>query len=113
MVARDGGAAMRGLIAEARAADPRLAPGADALARATDWVLAAAARNPAEAEASATAYLDAAGWVLGGWMLARAAAADGRYGPTADFYLRRLMPRAGARLAEIEAGNAVLALLSH
>ena len=45
-------------------------------------------------------------------MLARAAAADGaRYAPIADFYLRRLLPRAGARLAEIEAADAVLALL--
>jgi alkylation response protein AidB-like acyl-CoA dehydrogenase len=111
-VARDGGAAMRGLIAEARAADTRLAGGADALERATAWMLAAAARDPAEAEASAAAYLDAAGWVLGGWMLARAAAVDAaRYGAIADFYLRRLLPRAGARLAEIEAGDAVLALL--
>ena len=41
----------------------------------------------------------------------RCNAADGRYAPTADFYLRRLLPRAGARLAEIEAGDAVLALL--
>ena len=113
-VARDGGAAMRGLIAEARAADPRLAVGADALERATAWMLAAVARDPAEAEASAAAYLDAAGWVLGGWMLARAAAVDAaRYGATADFYLRRLLPRAGSRLAEIEAGDAVLALLRH
>jgi len=60
---------------------------------------------------SEVAYLDAAGWVLGGWMVARAAAADGRYAPTADFYLRRLLPRASARLAEIEAADAVLALV--
>ena len=110
-VARDGGAAMRGLIAEARASDARLASGADALARATEWMLAATARDPAEAEASAAAYLDAAGWVLGGWMLARAAASDERYAPIAA-----LLPpppaaaRRRARLAEIEAGDAVLAL---
>jgi len=111
-VARDGGAAMRGVIAEARASDARLERAADTLARATEWVLAAAARDPDEAEASATAYLDAAGWVLGGWMLARAAAADERYAPIAAFYIRRLLPRAEARLAEIEAGDAVLALLA-
>ncbi|GAA0598413.1 acyl-CoA dehydrogenase [Craurococcus roseus] len=110
-VVRDGGATMRGLIEEARASDPRLAAGADAMARATDWVLAASSRDPAAAEASAAAYLDAAGWVLGGWMLARAAAVDGRYAPIADFYLRRLLPRAGARLAEIESADSVLALL--
>ena len=111
-VVRDGGAAMRGLIEEARASDARLERAADTLARATEWVLAAAARDPDEAEASATAYLDAAGWLLGGWMLARAAAADERYAPIAAFYLRRLLPRAEARLAEIEAGDAVLALLA-
>jgi hypothetical protein len=111
-VVRDGGAAMRGVIEEARASDSRLAAGADTLGRATEWMLAAAARDQAEAEASAAAYLDAAGWVLGGWMLARAAAADERYAPIAAFYIRRLLPRAEARLAEIEAGDAVLALLS-
>ncbi|WP_254453447.1 acyl-CoA dehydrogenase C-terminal domain-containing protein [Siccirubricoccus sp. G192] len=67
--------------------------------------------NPDAAQASASAYLDAAGWTLGGWMLARAAAADDRYAPIADFYLRRLLPRAAARVAEIEAAEAVLALL--
>ena len=108
---RDGGAAMRGLIAELRAADPRLAPAADALERATDWMLQHGLASADTAQASAAAYLDAAGWTLGGWMLARAAAADARYAPLAAFYLRRLLPRAGARLAEIEAAEAVLALV--
>jgi hypothetical protein len=44
-------------------------------------------------------------------MLARAAASDERYAPVAAFFLRRLLPRAEARVAEIEAGDAVLALL--
>ena len=44
-------------------------------------------------------------------MLARAAAADERYAPIAAFFLRRLLSRHGARLEEIEAGDAVLALL--
>ncbi|WP_135469898.1 acyl-CoA dehydrogenase family protein [Crenalkalicoccus roseus] len=108
---RDGGAAMRGLIAEARAADPRLGPAAAALERATAWMLEHGAADADTAQASAAAYLDAAGWTLGGWMLARAAAADARYAPLAAFYLRRLLPRAEARLAEIEAAEAVLALL--
>jgi hypothetical protein len=55
--------------------------------------------------------LDASGWLLGGWMLARAAAADARYAPLAAFYLTRLLPRAAARVAEIEAPEALLALL--
>jgi hypothetical protein len=44
-------------------------------------------------------------------MLARAAAADGRYAPLAAFYLARLMPRAAARVAEIEAADSLLALM--
>jgi alkylation response protein AidB-like acyl-CoA dehydrogenase len=108
---RDGGAEMRAVIAEVRAADPRLAAAADALERATAWMLDRGQADPAAAQASAAAYLDAAGWTLGGWMLARAAAADARYAPIATFYLARLLPRAAARVAEIEAADALLALM--
>ena len=102
-LARDGGAAMQGVLAEARAADPRLAAAAAGLAAATGRVLDAQARDPDEAQAVAAAYLDAAGWVLGGWMLARAAAARPAYAAPADFYRRRLLPRAAARVMEINA----------
>lgn len=108
---RDGGAEMRAVIAEVRAADSRLAAAADALERATAWMLDRGQADPAAAQASAAAYLDAAGWTLGGWMLARAAAADARYAPIATFYLARLLPRAAARVAEIEAADALLALM--
>jgi len=108
---RDGGAEMRAVIAKIRASDPRLSAGADALDRATGWMLGRGQSDPAASQASATAYLDAAGWVLGGWMLARAAAADSRYAPITDFYLARLLPRAAARVAEIEAADTLLALL--
>jgi alkylation response protein AidB-like acyl-CoA dehydrogenase len=111
-VLRDGGATMQGIIAEVRAADPRLGPAADALARATGWVLTEGAASADAAQASAAAYLDAAGWTLGAWMLARAAAADDRYTKLASFYIARLLPRAAARIAEIEAANAVLDLMS-
>jgi alkylation response protein AidB-like acyl-CoA dehydrogenase len=107
---RDGGAEMRALLAEVRATDPALHAAADALSAATDWMLANAGR-PDAAQASAVAYLDAAGWLLGGWELARAAKLDAVYAPLATFYLRRLLPRAAARLAEIEAADAVLDLL--
>jgi alkylation response protein AidB-like acyl-CoA dehydrogenase len=107
---RDGGAEMRALLAEVRATDPALHAATDALLAATDWMLANAAR-PDAAQASAVAYLDAAGWLLGGWELARAAKLDARYATLANFYLRRLLPRAAARLAEIEAADAVLDLL--
>jgi hypothetical protein len=70
-------------------------------------MVAAQVRDADEAQASAFAYCEAAGWVFGGWMLARARAADqARYGALAEFYLRRLLPRAAARCAEVEEGAA-------
>ncbi|SDD55489.1 acyl-CoA dehydrogenase family protein [Belnapia rosea] len=108
---RDGGAEMAAVIAEIRATDPRLAAAAEALERATAWMLDRGQRDAAAAQASAAAYLDAAGWTMGGWMLARAARADERYAPICAFYLARLLPRAAARLAEVEAADALLALL--
>lgn len=103
-VAKDGGAEMRALIEEVkRTPDARLRAAADALAAATATVIAAQARDADAGQSVAVAYLEAAGWVLGGWMLARAAAEDpAAYGPPADFYLRRLLPRATGRIAEIE-----------
>jgi hypothetical protein len=109
---RDNGAAMLGLVAEVRAADPRLGTAADALERATRWMLQHGAASADVAQASAAAYLDAAGWTLGAWMLARAAAADERYATLATFYIARLLPRAAARVAEIEAADALLALMA-
>jgi alkylation response protein AidB-like acyl-CoA dehydrogenase len=99
---RDGGAAMRALLAEI-AATPGLAGPAAEAGRATEALLALAARDPAAAESGAAAYLEGCGWLLGGWMLARAAAAAPDRAPLAAFYLRRLLPRAGARWAEIVA----------
>ncbi|MBX9699821.1 MAG: acyl-CoA dehydrogenase C-terminal domain-containing protein, partial [Acetobacteraceae bacterium] len=79
---------------------------------ATRWMLERGAADAGAAGASAAAYLDAAGWTLGGWMLARAAAVDDRYAPLATFYIARLLPRATARIAEIEAADALLALMA-
>jgi hypothetical protein len=103
-VAKDGGAEMRALIEEVkRTPDARLRAAADALAAATATVIAAQARDADSGQSVAVAYLEAAGWVLGGWMLARAAAEDpAAYGPPAEFYLRRLLPRAAGRIAEID-----------
>jgi hypothetical protein len=109
----DGGAAMRALIAEVRAADPRLGEAAATLERATAWMLEHGVASADLAQASAAAYLDVAGWTFGAWMLARAAAADaGRYGPLASFYIARLLPRAAARAVELEAADALLALMA-
>jgi hypothetical protein len=105
---RDQGAVLRGMLAEARATDARLAPALDALESATSWILSASAE---EAAASATAYLEACGWVLGGALLARAAKLDSRYAPIADFYRARLLPRAQAHCTEILGAAELLALL--
>jgi hypothetical protein len=104
-LAKDGGAAMRALLAEIRA-EPRLAAAADQLAAATDTMLALQARAPDTAQSLAVAYLQAAGWTLGGWMLARAARAAPDRERLAAFYLARLLPRATAHCLEIAAGSA-------
>ncbi|HZF75597.1 MAG TPA: acyl-CoA dehydrogenase [Acetobacteraceae bacterium] len=97
-VVKDGGAAMRALLAEVRAADPRLSAPAAALEEATGRMLAMDADT---AQSYAASYLDACGWVLGGWMLARLAAASPDHAGLASFYIARLLPRAGARCTEI------------
>ena len=45
-------------------------------------------------------------------MLARAAALEPRYVPLADFYLRRLLPRADAALIQVKEADALLALMA-
>ncbi len=95
---RDQGAAMHLLIAEARTAAPAIATALDAFEAATARIVAA---EPEAAQSVAFAYLDAAGWVLGAWLLARAAALDDRYAETERFFRQRMLPRAGARFIEI------------
>jgi alkylation response protein AidB-like acyl-CoA dehydrogenase len=101
-VAKDGGAAMRALLAEV-AAVPALADAASRLGQATETMLALQARDADAAQSLAVAYLEACGWTLGGWMLARAADASADYAELATFYRQRLLPRAAARCLEIEA----------
>ncbi|MBC7430594.1 MAG: acyl-CoA dehydrogenase [Rubritepida sp.] len=104
----DGGAAMRTLLAEV-ATHPALAAAAAELLAATELMLTA---DPDAVAAGATAYLDACGWVLGGWMLARAAALEPAYAPLARFYIGRLLPRATASLAQLAQAASLLALLA-
>ncbi|MCU0889794.1 MAG: acyl-CoA dehydrogenase family protein, partial [Rubritepida sp.] len=108
-VARDQGATLRAMLAAARETDARLGPAADALEQATRWILAAA---PEEAAASASAYLEACGWLLGAAQLARAAQLDARYAPMAAFFRTRLLPRCEARCAEMAGAGEVLALIA-
>ena len=104
----DGGAAMIALLAEV-AAHPLLTSVARDLSEATAAILNMDTDTVA---AGATAYLDACGWVLGGWMLARAVALEPSYAPLAEFYLRRLLPRAGASLAQLDEAPSLLALMA-
>jgi hypothetical protein len=97
------------MLAGARETDARLGPAADALEQATRWILAAA---PEEAAASASAYLEACGWLLGAAQLARAAQLDARYAPMAAFFRTRLLPRCEARCAEMAGAGEVLALIA-
>ncbi|HEV7265889.1 MAG TPA: acyl-CoA dehydrogenase [Falsiroseomonas sp.] len=101
-LARDDGAAMRAMLAEV-ANEPRLAEAAARLETATMTMLALETRDPEAAQSLATAYLDACGWTLGGWMLARAAAAAPDREPLAAYFLGRLLPRAASRCMEIAA----------
>jgi hypothetical protein len=85
------------LAQEAATAHPALKAPAQALAAAAQHLSTAL---PEAAGAAAVPFLDAAGWVLGGAWIARAAAAEPALAGDATFFLNRLLPRAGARLAE-------------
>jgi hypothetical protein len=103
-LAKDGGAAMRALLAELRG-EARLAEAAAMLEEATATMLALQARDADAAQSLAAAYLEACGWTLGGWMLARLARAVPEREALAAFYLTRLLPRATARCLEIRAAS--------
>jgi alkylation response protein AidB-like acyl-CoA dehydrogenase len=107
-VAKDEGAAMRALLAEI-GATPGLAAAAQQLGAATDTMLALQASDPDLAQSLAVAYLEACGWTLGGWMLARAAAAAPDRADLARFYLTRLLPRAAGRCLEIQGAHGGMA----
>ena len=100
-VAREDGVTAKALIADMRALDGPLADaqgedqgkdtgddlnaireslteGIDALAEATDWVVATHPENPEAVAAGAVPYLRLLGVVAGGWLMAKAALAAGR-----------------------------------
>ncbi len=128
-ILRDGGAAVRDLIAEMRAIDGELASnrdpdclnvrravneGIDAFAAAVDWLLDVADRDPRLPAAASVPVLELAGTVVGGWLMAKAllvakariAAGDDDAGfleakiATARFYADHILPQAKA-LGEI------------
>ena len=96
-VAREDGVTAQALIADMRALDGPLAEAqgedtgddtgaireslteaVDALAEATDWIVAAHPENPEAVAAGAVPYLRLLGLVAGGWLMAKAALAAGR-----------------------------------
>ena len=126
---RDGGEAMRSLLADMKqeleqlqgvqAVRAAALEGITLLQAATESQLRALAQNPARALAVAVPYLKLCGYVIGGWLMARAAAvAAGRAGAaggekyaakmyTTRFYAEQLLPRALslARIIEQGAGS--------
>ena len=139
-IAKDGGEAMLGLVAEMRAlvAEMKGAPGddlaaiatgvtaaADALADATKWVAETARTELVDALAGSVPFLRLAGTALGAWLLARSAlvaqarlaARDGDPAfleaklVTARFYAEVVLPPELAQLGPLKAaGRTVFAL---
>ena len=104
-----GGEALSSLLADIRETavnEPRLAAGADALEDAAAWLVAR--RNTPDALAGATAFLKLAGDVVGGWMLARMAAADADYANVWRFYAEQVLATAPGQVPGVTQGAAVL-----
>jgi hypothetical protein len=100
-----------------------LAEGAQALAAATDWILAS--RDPNAVMAVSVDYMMLTGYVCGGWQMARAARvsqsklASGEDPVfheakliTARFYAEHLLPKAGALLRSVQHGGVSIMALT-
>ncbi|MBB5464998.1 alkylation response protein AidB-like acyl-CoA dehydrogenase [Paraburkholderia sp. Clong3] len=131
-LASDRGAAMAELVAQmrevalelTRSPDAQLAPigtalatGVQALEDATGWMLRTLATQVDEALASSVDYLMLAGYVCGGWQMARAALAASKQCAagddpdfhqaklaTARFYADKILPKTGALTEAIRSG---------
>jgi hypothetical protein len=130
---RDDGAAMRALIAEMRTLDGALADpdfarlraqlraGIDALASASDQLLAAHRAKPAQALAGAVPFLQLFGTVTAAWLMARSALASTRQRDledgfsarkriTAEFFAAHRLATAAALLPAITGGDTIMRL---
>jgi hypothetical protein len=129
---RDGGEAMAALAAEIAAtiaslreqddadlaaiAEP-LAEGLGALERTTEWMVAHIGNQPGEALAGATSYLKLAGYVVGGWFMAKSSLAavgdDSAFAQqkrkVARFFAEQLIPEGTAMERPIVTGGALIA----
>lgn len=107
----DGGDAARALLAEISEAasaakndvlSVKLSAALDAVAEATDWMLAAETLN--DRFAGAAPYLRAWGLLLGGHYLLKAAEANASHTPLATFHVTQMLPQIPALLAAATAG---------
>ncbi|MFA5123167.1 acyl-CoA dehydrogenase [Zavarzinia sp.] len=134
----NGGETVRSLIAEIESVVPALekTPGEDfkviarhlstaatAFSDATEWVLANVVTQPNDVLATASVYLDMAGQVVGGWLLARLALAaaeklkedgvDKKFMKariaSARYFAEQRLPVAAAQLGPVTAGHSLLA----
>jgi len=133
---RDKGAAARDLITTMRGVDAalvsggediaairrHLGPAIEALAEATDWIVAHWDADPAGTIAGAVPYLKLFGTVSGGWLMARAAVAaerrlqEGTGDPafnraklaTARFYAEQYLPGAAGLVSAVQGGATVM-----
>ncbi len=121
-IGRDRGAAMTALIADMQAdaktlAQAALIEGVEQLRDATQSLLEAQSSTPSDALAVAVPYLELAGVVAGGWLMAKAGAIAARKasGPdrdfysaktqTARFYLEQLLPDCLALARVVKSGG--------
>ncbi|RJF94908.1 acyl-CoA dehydrogenase [Oleomonas cavernae] len=136
-VTLNGGDTVKGLLAQIRSLTPRLQSIGDedfnviarelgaatvALTEATQWVLENVGSRPNDVLANAATYLDMAGAVVGGWLLARQAlvaherlneaGADQKFLKariaSARYFAEQRLPVAAALLGPVTRGNALL-----
>jgi 3-(methylsulfanyl)propanoyl-CoA dehydrogenase len=134
-IGRDGGAAMKRLLAdmraelaglaaegtEARSARDSALEGVEHLSRGTESLLRLLASDPARAAAVAVPYLNLCGFTLGGWLMARSAEIAARQPAGADrefyaaklqtarFYAEQMLPNVLALERIVERGSASVA----
>ncbi|HYD10003.1 MAG TPA: acyl-CoA dehydrogenase family protein, partial [Acidimicrobiales bacterium] len=108
---RNGDAARELLARMADGAGPLLADAVAAVSEATEWLLGRGLEGMDDVMAGATPYLRMWGVTLGGWLLARSAAAAGPghdKAAVSAFYYAHVLPGARACLPAVTAGAGVL-----
>jgi alkylation response protein AidB-like acyl-CoA dehydrogenase len=109
-----GGGVVKDLLARiADGASPALADAAGAVGEATDWLLEHGLADPTDALAGSVPYLRMWGVTLGGWLLARSAAAD----PSGDrpvvsrFFDVHALPQVRGLLPAVTGGSGLLTVV--